>query len=566
MSSWSTSARRSPPCTPTSTTEHERSTRLVELTGERQLVVVLRADHLAALTEHADFARLVERSLVLVTSPGEADLRDMIEGPASRAGLLLEPGLVELLIGDVAGQPGALPLLSHALRETWERRERRTLTVAGYRATGGVRGAVAQSAEQLYLELDDDGRMMLRDLMLRLVGHGGDGEPTRVRLPRRLAAGDQARDGILERLIESRLVTGDDGVVEIAHEALARAWPRLREWLDDDVEGQRIRGHLAATADGWEQSGRPDSELYRGAWLDRAREWQERAQPALTAAEHDFLEVSVRAAESEQRAAQVRIEEQIRVSRRLRRLLTLVAALLVVALVVGALAVAQARRADDASARAEQGAAAAEARRVAAQALVVPDIDVAMLLAAEAVRLDESSDTRAGLVSVLARAGRLVRVVRVDGAPITSLDVSPDGATVLVGGPEGARPYDTERLQATDVDAGFLPSASDVELPPTAQRTGVSASSADGRYVAVGFKLDGRSRVGVWEVGSLDVAMRTIAPPGDVRGIAVEFGRLRVLRHDDEPGCGRQRGRRIGSADRRHGHRRPRASALRHQK
>ena len=501
---------------------------LVELTGERQLVVVLRADHLAALTEHEEFARLVERSLVLVASPGEADLREMIEGPASQAGLLLEPGLVELLIGDVAGQPGALPLLSHALRATWERREGRTLTVAAYRATGGVRGAVAQSAEQLYLELDDAGRTLLRDLMLRLVAHGGDGEPTRVRLPRRLAAGDQGRDALLERLIESRLVTGDDGVVEIAHEALARAWPRLGEWLEDDVEGQRIRGHLAATADGWEQSGRPDSELYRGARLERAREWRDRAQPVLTGAEHDFLEVGLRAAESEQRAAQVRIEEQIRVSRRLRRLLTLVAALLAVALVVGVLAVAQARRADDASARAEQAAAAAEqaavaaeARRVAAQALVVPDVDVAMLLAAEAVRLDESSDTRAGLVAVLARAGRLVRMARIGGAPISSLDVSPDGLTVLVGGSDGARTYDAGRLQPTEVDAGSVPSVPDVELPPTAQPTGVSASSADGRYMAVGFQLDGRSRVGVWDLGSGDVPMRTIAPPGEVQSIAL---------------------------------------------
>jgi WD40 repeat protein/DNA-binding SARP family transcriptional activator len=494
---------------------------LIELTGARQLVVVLRADHLAALTEHEDFARLVERSLVLVTSPGEADLREMIEGPASQAGLLLEPGLVELLIGDVAGQPGALPLLSHALRVTWERREGRTLTVAGYRATGGVRGAVAQSAEQLYLELDERGRALLRDLMLRLVAHGGDGEPTRVRLPRRLAAGDHGRDRLLEQLIESRLVTGDDGVVEIAHEALARAWPRLREWLDDDVEGQRIRSHLAATADGWEQSGRPDSELYRGARLERAQEWRDRAQPALTAAEHDFLETGLRAAESEQRAAQVRIEEQIRVSRRLRKLLTIVAASLAVALVVGALAVAQARRADDASARADRAAAAAEARRVAAQALVVPDIDVAMLLAAHAVRLDESSDTRAGLVSVQARAGRLDRVARTDGASITSLDVSPDGSTVLVGGSDGARAYDAALLQPTDVDAGAVPSTPDVELPPTAQRTGVSASGADGRYVAVGFRLAGRSRVGVWDLGSRDAPMRTIAPPGDVLSIAL---------------------------------------------
>ncbi len=155
------------------------------------------------------------------------------------------------------------------------------------------------------------------------------------------------------------------------------------------------------------------------------------------------------------------------------------------------------------------------------EALVVPDIDVAMLLAAHAVRLDESSDTRAGLVSVVARAGRLDRVARTDEASITSLDVSPDGATVLVGGSDGARAYDAARLHPTDVDAGSLPSTPDVDVPPTAQPTGVSASSADGRYVAMGFQLDGRSRVGVWDLGLRDTPMRTIAPPGDVRGIAL---------------------------------------------
>ena len=393
--------------------------------------------------------------------------------------------------------------------------------MAGYRATGGVRGAVAQSAEQLYLELDADGRTLLRDLMLRLVAHGGDGTPTRVRLPRRLAVSGAGRDGLLERLIDLRLVTGDDGVVEIAHEALARAWPRLREWLEEDVDGQRIHAHLAATADGWEQSGRPDSELYRGARLEQAREWCARARPALTATEHDFVDAAVRAADHERLAAEVRIAEQIRVSRRLRRSLTLVAAVLVVALVVGALAIAQARRADEASARAAQGAAAAEARRVAAQSLAVPDIDLAMLLAAEAARLDESTDTRAGLVSVLARAGRLVRVARTDGGPITSLDVSSDGATIFARRSGATAAYEAASLQPIDVDPGSLPSEPDVELPPTAQRTGMSAFSDDGGYVAVRFELDGRGRVGVWDLDSRGIAIRTIAPPGEVRGVAL---------------------------------------------
>ena len=69
-------------------------------------------------------------------------------------------------------------------------------------------------------------------------------------------------------------MTSDDGVVEIAHEALARAWPRLRGWLDDDVEGQRILHHLTGAADAWDALGRPDSELYRGVRLAQALEWQ----------------------------------------------------------------------------------------------------------------------------------------------------------------------------------------------------------------------------------------------------------------------------------------------------
>ena len=123
----------------------------------------------ATCPAHPAFARLVERGLYLLGAMGEADLRAAIEGPARQAGLLLEPGLVDLLVREVEGEPGALPLLSHALRQTWERREGRTLTVAGYRATGGIRGAVAQSAEAVYERVAAEQRPLLRDLLLRLV-------------------------------------------------------------------------------------------------------------------------------------------------------------------------------------------------------------------------------------------------------------------------------------------------------------------------------------------------------------------------------------------------------------
>src|SRR4029079_829837 len=137
------------------------------------------ADRFGDLAELPGFPGLAERGLVLLGPLGETALREVIEGPAREAALLLEPGLVAVLLQDVRDDPGALPLLSHALRETWERREGRTLTVEGYRASGGIRGAVARSAEQVYDDLPDDDRDRLRGLMLRLLTLAPDGEPLR---------------------------------------------------------------------------------------------------------------------------------------------------------------------------------------------------------------------------------------------------------------------------------------------------------------------------------------------------------------------------------------------------
>ena len=140
----------------TQCTEEERErffAGLIAEAGACPVVISMRADHLSALAAYPDIARLVERGLYLLGPMDEDGLRAAITGPADSAGMLLEPGFVDLLIREVEGQPGALPLLSHALRRTWERREGRTLTVDGYRSTGGIRGSVAQSAEHLYESL-----------------------------------------------------------------------------------------------------------------------------------------------------------------------------------------------------------------------------------------------------------------------------------------------------------------------------------------------------------------------------------------------------------------------------
>jgi hypothetical protein len=207
--------------------------------ASRALVIVaLRADHLGALSEYPEFAQLVERSLYLLRPLGEQDLRGAIEGPARQHGLLLEPGLVDLLIREAEGEPGALPLLSHALSQTWARREGRTLTVNGYRETGGIRSAVAQSAEKVYEQVAPEQRAMLRDLLLRLVTPTPEGEPVRSRVPLRMVAASADHERLIGLLVDARLVTSDDEALELSHEALTRAWPRLQTWLDDDVQGR----------------------------------------------------------------------------------------------------------------------------------------------------------------------------------------------------------------------------------------------------------------------------------------------------------------------------------------
>ena len=284
---------------------------------------------------------------------------------------------------DVEGQAGALPVLSHALAETWAHRDDRVLTVAGYRAGGGVQGAVAATADGVLDRLSPEGRRITRSLFLRLISLSDAGAPISHRLRRSDVVQDRRYDEVLDALLAARLLTADADSVEVAHEALGRAWPRLRTWLDEDREGQRILRHLAASATEWERSGRDDAELYRGARLRSAEEWIEATTPVLTASEGEFLDCSRerRKAEEDDLAAQA--ERQRRANRRLRVLLAGVGVLLVVALISGGLFLRQRDRADEAARDAAKTAREATARRLAAESTVAleQDPELGILLA-----------------------------------------------------------------------------------------------------------------------------------------------------------------------------------------
>jgi WD40 repeat protein/DNA-binding SARP family transcriptional activator len=457
--------------------------RLAALAESSSVIVAMRADRMGDVSAHADFARMVERGLYVLTAMEDADLRAAIEQPARQAGLVVEAGLVDLLVRDVQGEPGALPLLSHALRETWLRREGRTLTVEGYEATGGIRGAVAQSAEDVYGRIEPSQRALLRDLMLRLVSPGAEGEAVRARVPRRLVAGDPERDALIELLVGSRLVTSDDGVIELAHEALARAWPRLRGWLEDDVDGQRILHHLGSTAAAWDVLDRPSSELYRGSRLTQALEWRDRPHPELTSVEVEFLDASAQLEHSEARAAAGRARLQTRLIRRLQALLAAGCVLLVLALVASLVAVGQKKQADANRQHAQAAESAAVAGQSGARALATDDVDVSMLLAATAVELDDTPQSRANLQAALAKRSQLLKSIPRDDSEVGGLEVSPDGRNLAVMDVLGTVSlYDTTSWQ---VLASYTPHAG----PEPREKVGPLAFSPDGRYLAVGMPI-----------------------------------------------------------------------------
>jgi WD40 repeat protein len=333
---------------------------VVRWSAAAPVVVTVRADHLAAVAELPELAARVQGGIYLLGAMGAPELRSAIEGPAAKAGLRLEPGLVELLVRDVAGQPGALPLLSHALTETYGRREGPVLTTAGYRAVGGVQGAVARAADAVIDSLPPAGRRAARDLFLRLVTVTETSDPVRQRVPRATLTEDPTTEAVLDALVGSRLVIADHYTVEIAHEAVCRAWPRLRAWLDEDRDGHRLHRHLALAAGEWEQSGRDPSELYRGPRLATALDWAARDDPPLNVAERAFLSASTERRDAEQHEARRRI-------RRLRAALVAVAVLLVLAVTAGLLAVRSDQAARDQRDTAQAAQQEAQDQRDAAQ-------------------------------------------------------------------------------------------------------------------------------------------------------------------------------------------------------
>jgi WD40 repeat protein/DNA-binding SARP family transcriptional activator len=427
--------------------------RLADYARDRAPVIVsIRTDHLGPLSADEAFARLVEEGLHLVRPLDGDELRQAIEGPAARAGLRLEHGLVDLLGRDLEGEPGALPLLSHALVETWRRREVRVLTVDGYQATGGIRGAVARSAERLYETLPPDQQKMLRSVLLRLVVLVPEGEPVRSRALARNLAGDPTRDRVVDLLVRARLVTTDEDSLGLAHEALARAWPRLRGWLEESHTGLRLAAQLREAARSWDEFGRDQAGLYRGARLVAVLDAVDHDDITLDPMEQEFLDASRASEEAALTEARAQLHHERSTVRRLRGLLAGVAVLAVLSTGASLVAV-------DQRGRAQRQSEIAMARELAAAATANLEVDPerSILLALEAVNRSRSRDdpARPEAEEALHRAVVASRIVMSVPDVGGALDWSPDGAVFVTEGAEFSGVVDIRDAHAGDSVRSF---------------------------------------------------------------------------------------------------------------
>ncbi|MEU9323094.1 helix-turn-helix domain-containing protein [Streptomyces canus] len=450
-----------------------------------RVLLAVRGDFYGRCAEHRELADALRDANLLTGAMSRTELRDAVVKPAAAAGLIVERALTTRLVEEVADAPGGLPLLSHALLETWRRRRGKTLTMAGYEAAGCLDGAIAKTAEKIYGRFTEEQAAAARRVLLRMVAPG-DGTPDTRRPVERAELGDTGR--VVEALAGARLLTLDGDTVEIAHEALLTAWPRLSGWIEEDRERLRVHRNLTEAAHAWQELGREEGALCRGSRLAAAQEHFGNApREDLTDLEHAYLDAS-------------RDHEQ-KGRRRSRLVLTAVTAALCLALVAAGLAVGQWQ-----SAVAAQHLA--QSRQLAAQsgALLDSDPDLAALLAVHAYR---TSPTRQATAALYAAAALPLRERLVGGTePVDSIALSPDGHTVAANSRDGkvriwSLPEGRLRHTFTGYDSGE-----------------VAAFSPDGGTLAVAFARGADGMIGVLDPAS-GRKLRTITVPGgSVRGIA----------------------------------------------
>ena len=438
---------------------------LCELARTALVVLALRADFYQQAIRYPGLLRAAQERHVVLGPMNAEQVRRAVVEPARLARTEVADGLVEVLLADLAPtgdggldgdagtdgahEPGALPLLSHALLAAWEHSHGGSLTVADYLAGGGIKDALIRSAERAYESLVPGQQRLARRLFLRLVHVADDLPPSRAAVPlgellSGISAGADA-DGragadaesvdaeeVLAVFIDERMITVDTGSARLTHDALLTAWPRLRGWIEESAEQLRIRRRISSGALAWAETGREEAALWRGSQLAVAREWADdpEKRAALLPLAGEFVAASVAAGTARERLERRR-------TTRLRSIVAVLTVLVVVVCLLAGYAFKQRQNATAARNVALNAQQDANSREVAIESTQLRALDppLAAQLGASAYGIAHTPQATAALLESTdaAQAARIV-----DSAGIVqAVAVSPDHRLLAAAGADG---------------------------------------------------------------------------------------------------------------------------------
>ncbi|AKJ01798.1 High-affnity carbon uptake protein Hat/HatR [Archangium gephyra] len=420
--------------------------------GSFYILATLRADFFARFLEVPTLRELLRDRQVLLGGMGDDALRYAIVRPAQEVGAFLERGLVSTILKDVSREPGALPLLEHALYELWRARNGAWLTLAAYEESGGVSGALRRRAQSTYEALSPEEQEIARLLFLRLTALGEGTQDTR----RRIARSELVFPGTTPEQVEHvlqvlsapaarLLVTGED-FVEVAHEVLIQEWGTLRAWVNTNRRQLYIQRRLTEAANGWVEHQRDSSYLYTGSRLMEAEECftQELGAPRpgrLNQRELDFMAASLARRDELRLEEQRRQQEELahaqqlataeaaraRAARRAARRLRVLAVVLILAAagVFGLWVVASRERKE------------AFSRELTAHALlnIEKDPQLSLLLTQEAGRIAVTDQVSEALYAWHRAPGWMI--LRETGSAVNEVGFSPDGTRAVTANEDG---------------------------------------------------------------------------------------------------------------------------------
>ncbi len=421
-------------------------------TSQVRVVVTLRADFYDRPLVYAPFSELLQDNTILLLPMTATELEQVIEQPAIQAGLRVDPQLTATLIDDLQGQKVKLPLLQYALTELFEQHQDSFLALETYENIGGVVGSLTRRVEMVFDELTSKQKTVAQRLFLQLVSYEESGEPVRRRILQEQVLGQGVNPYMLEHVLEQfgqhRLLTFDrDAVtrsptIELAHEALITHWDRFGHWIEENRLSLMARQRLSIATREWLEQGHDPSYLASGGRLLQFEELTQDSAIILTSEEHGYIDMSIR---KRQQARQ-----------RVQMFVAMLAVISVVAVIAAILAAQGQNQAEEARQSAEEerdraniAAAEAQSRALAAISLN-KDVsgDLALLLAAQAYRTDETYEARNSLLRALQAHTFVQHYLHGHTDQIRDLVVDPSSDLLVSAGRDlGIRRWDTETLQ-----------------------------------------------------------------------------------------------------------------------